>query len=375
MQVEVFKDLNTVPKGEWTTCVKNNFYSSISYLQILNKSGVENAEYRYLIVYESDHPVGVAVLSRFYLNLDLLAGIPIITKLKKRWPKLLRQSMICCGIPSSFGQLNVHVTDESFRLEIIECIHQEMVRWSKESNTRLLVWKEFIAGDPAIELLNKSGYKNLPTLPDNILENLPNNTNDFLTNLRSPYRRRYNPMMTLLKDGNVKISGSVISLEVKKFETKNAEDFYKGYYALMGRTPVMLERYPSAFFTELAEGQGDEITLYKIKNELNDQDLSALVVDKPEFRYFILVSKLEKNYELSLYTNLLRCLVLGAIDKGVNEIHLGQTSDYAKMTCGSRQVRLETCIQFTKPRANRIFHRFGNLLFPDRKFKEIHVFK
>ncbi len=371
--VRVYSRILDLPDLDWENCVRGHFYSSIPFLHTLALAEVEYAHYRYLLFYEQDRAVGAAVLSRFDLNLDLLAGIPWLTRIKRKWPGLLRVPMICCGIPASFGQHNIHWTDNSFRNEIIGLTHTSMVKWAVESNTNLVLWKEFNPDQLIFPILKQKDYINLPTLPDNIIEYPPGGIDGFLREFRSPYRRKYALAWSLINDEHDRHNSGFV-LNVTPFSIEHVDQFNKGYQMLMERTPVKLEEYPNEFFKLLSDVASPRILHFQLENLRESRSISSLVIQDDGIMFFILVSKEDERYNKSHYTNLIRCMVLYGAHKGVRRIHLGQTSYYSKLTCGSELKRLETYIYFRSRTKNKIFKRLGKLLFPEIALPTINAF-
>jgi hypothetical protein len=372
-RVEVFSDLRQVPGEDWSMDGKRPFHQSLDFLSALALSEVENAEYRYVICYAAGKPVGSAIISRFMLQLDLLAGQSWLTRIKKwLFPKWLCAPMICCGIPASFGQSSVHVTDPSLWPGIIEAIDYEMQVWAQVCGTGLLVWKEFPDGHPGAERLMLGGYAVLPTLPDYRFTALPSTIPAFMETLRSAYRRKFRQVLTLFEYG-IDQEHSGLRFSRKKYDRGCAHSFYEGYRALMARTPVKLEQYGPDFFRNLDDVRQFELALLALSSD--SDRVEALLVDDADDRYLILVSKSKAIYEDNLYGKLLRLIVLDAVQEGKKRLFLGQTSDYAKSVLGAGPVRLVTAIRFLRPWRQKIFARYGHWLFPERVLPRHRVFR
>jgi hypothetical protein len=397
-----FIDIDSIPGLHWSAASNGAFYSTLTFLKCLKDAGVENAEYRYLIFYDDDAPVGSAVISRFYLNLDLLAGLSFITKIKKRHPKLLRMPVICCGLPASFGQHNFYVSEAKYKTDAAMLTHRQMLSYAEATNTNLMAWKEFNPEMGVYDTLKGSGYINLPTLPDNIITLPGSGVESFLSGLRSSYRRKYKMAATLMSQQGhasqqretvkgVRSSANVsaafvhgspaaenepaLKFSIEPYSKEHAEAFYNAYISLMGRTPVKLEEYPISFFQLLPEALKGKLFMLKLSNKAMNETLSALVVCDPACFYFILIAKKHEKYQEALYTELIRCIVLFGASKGYKEIRLGQTSYYAKMSCGSRPLRLEAFLLFRKSWKNKLFAIFGKLLFPETRLPVMHSYK
>lgn len=359
-----------IPHDRWAAATPKDFYFSLPFLETLQVSRVENAEYRYMELRDEGEPAGAAVLSRFTLALDLLAGDPRVRALRKVVPSLLDIPMICCGIPSSFGQHHVHVARQGQRPVMFDRIHREMERWANESGAGLLVWKELAPDQGMAEWARKRDYAVFPTLPDHVVTQLPGEISEFIGRLRSPYRRSYRRAISLVSAGHA----GDIRLDIGPFRSEEVDPFYAGYRAVMDRTPVRLETYNEAFFRRLAD-RANGARLLKLSNGASGESVAALLLSGGDSLWFALVAKPRARYADALYTLLLQCVVLSAIQEGFNTVHLGQTSDYAKASVGARPRRLETFVRLRRPWKHRLLKTFGGLLFPETKTPTLRVFR
>jgi len=372
LALRTYQAVADVPPELWELATPAAFFFRRSFLGVLESSGVEAASYRYLLAFDGAEPVAAAVLSRFTLRLDLLSGDRWVKALRRLAPTLLDIPMVCCGVPASFGQHHLHVTDPRFTEEAIRLVHGAMEAWAEETGTGLLAWKEWSPGAGLSDAARALGYAVLPTLPDHVLEPLPASVSDLTGRLRSAYRRKYRTATALVGGGGSAVEG--FSFEVRPFTALDAADFHRGYLAVLDRTPVRLEEYPPAFFAHLA-GSDLRPELLTVRDGSYDASITALLIPGGDTLWFALVSKERPRYENALYTLLLQCIVLHAIDRGFRRLHLGQTSEYAKRSVGARPHRLETFIRLRTPWKNRLFHRVGGAFFPEVRSPELHVFR
>ena len=376
LTVRVFLKCDEIPEADWEKCSNGAFYYSLKFLKVLEEAEVEKANYHYLLLYDFDTAIGSAVLSRFHLNLDLLAGITFISRLKRHFPNLLRVPMICCGVPTSYGQHHFHVIDEKHKAEATACVHQEMLHFAAQTKTDLLLWKEFNPNQGVYTHLKKFHYISLPTLPDNIIDHNANSVAEFMNLLNSRHRRKFKAVVSFIDEASAESKATDLQLSTSAFKGDLIDEFYDGYRNLMNRTPVKLEVYKKSFFIVLSKRFGDELICLKLENKKNKQFMDSLIVlDKKDTLYFILMAKKDARYDDALYSNMIESIVLFGVSKGCKKIHLGQTSYYAKMGCGSKPHRLETFIFFKKNWKNWLFRQVGKLLFPEINLPDLHVFK
>lgn len=359
--------------ADWDGFHSGEFYFRYSFLRAVELTKVNDARFRFLTYSHHGKAIGAVVLSSFLLQLDLLAGEPAILKgLKKLYPHLLKIPVVCCGIPVSYGQHHFCTLDPAYTNSILDAVHQEMNLFAKETNSKLLAWKEFNDDFESEKALTELGYLRLQSIPDTVFLSHEDSITGFVNSLRSPYRRKMKKTVAALanKDSNNK----GLSVRTESFQKEHVEAFYAGYMAVMNRTPVKLEVYPASFFQHLIEEYDDRIELLTIRNE-QDQELSALLIPDAHALNFILVSKNNSRYEDALYAELLRAIILYGIEKGHKKIKMGQTSYYSKMAAGASPVPLHIYLRSYRKSIHFLLDKCGSLLFPDTPLPRLNPYK
>lgn len=374
LRTQIYRHINELDAKLWQTAVPGEFFFSYPFLRLLSESRVENALYRYLIFSFDNKPVGAAVLSHFILQLDLLTGDKTIAFLKSIFPRLFQISMVCCGLPVSYGQRNFFFNMHELKQEAIAKVHKEMLNFASEVNADLLLWKEFNPSEQVFPFLKEMNYVALPTLPDNKVFFQKDNLQDFLQSLRSPYRRKFRDLLPLFSLNGTSWQQHHLLFEETPFTETDTDEFYRGYMKLMARTHVKLEIYPKEFFHLLAREKGLNTRLLKFTNTETEEKLTALVIPNQNVLYFVLISKPQANYEGPFYRLFMQVIVLYALKMGYEVLHMGQTSYYAKMCAGARPWRLETYILMRKKWKQKLMQKWGHLLFPEIELPAVHPY-
>jgi len=354
---------------DWSRATPEDFFFSRDFLDVMHASRVEDADYRLVLLRRDGSPRGAAVLTRFTLALDLLSGDPWVRSLRRWLPSALDASVICCGIPASFGQHSLHVIDGGDRDDAFRLTDGAAEAWAQETGAGVVLWKEWSPDQQLASVARKMGYLVLPTLPDHVVGPLPDTPAEFVGRMRSAYRRKYRRAIALTEHGQ--IDGICMSLE--PFTQAHVESFHRGYRAVMDRIPIRLQLYPRPLFSALAESPL-EPRLLTLRNLRTHERLSALLHTSGSSLFFLLVSKERAWYGASLYTLLLQTAVLVAIREGLRFVRLGQTSGYSKVSVGAHPRRLETFIRLRSPVKHRILERFGHHLFPEVDSPRLRVF-
>ena len=374
MRAETYNTVDDVPDEIWDAVAPPDFFFTKAFTEVMERSGVEDARYRYVVLFEGDEPAGLAMLSRFLLKLDLLTGDKWIKRARRLVPKLLELPIVCCGVPASLGQYNLHVVAPESMEAAIQTVDACMEAWAKEERCTLLVWKEWSENEGIADLARAQGYVAAASLPDHELPDLPATVEEYVGSMRSSYRRKYKEALALMEGEGPAWTSGKLHFEEGPFTVEVADEFYAGYMKLMDRAKVRLETYTPEFFRGLATSTLDTRAL-RLTNEENGESLLALMIAAGDVLAFALVAKDHADYEDALYAILLRCLALYAIKGGFRQVRMGQTSSYSKMSMGAQPKRLEAYIKVRGRVRHKLLERFGSVLFPEEPTPDLTVFK
>ena len=374
MRPETYQSAAEVPDALWDAAAPPDFFFTKAFMEVMERSGTEDARYRYVVLMDGDEAVGLAVLSRFVLKLDLLTGDKWIKRARRVLPWMFELPIVACGVPASLGQHHLHVVSPELRAAAVESVHECMEAWASEERCTILAWKEWSEDQGMRELVLGQGYVAAPTPPDHSLPDLPATVEEYVGSMRSSYRRKYKDALALMDgEGPVWTSGK-LRLEEGPFTVEVADEFNRGYLSLMERTKVRLETYPHAFFTGLATSTLDTRAL-RLTNEENGESLIALMIAAGDVLAFALVAKDHADYEDALYAVLLRSIALYAIKGGFREVRMGQTSSYSKCSMGAQPRRLESYLRVRGGLRHKALARWSSVLFPEEETPDLSVFK
>jgi hypothetical protein len=140
-----YKSIHEIEPSLWNSILgDNDVFHTHDFISIVEDSKVENADFYYLLIYDRDQLVGTTVFSAFTVSLDLfISNSAFVQKIKKIFPKLFSIKVLACGLPASFGQLNLKIADEKYAAEVSSIIADEMKTLSNKLRISLLTVKEF----------------------------------------------------------------------------------------------------------------------------------------------------------------------------------------------------------------------------------------
>jgi len=198
----------------------------------------------------------------------------------------------------------------------------------------------------------KNGGRTLSTF---IFENKFSSFNEYLSALRSPYRRRINKA---LKHRN--------NIGIRKLSSKNFnENHYKLYLSIMDRTMNPLETLSLKFFTDF------DAELYEFL-DIETKDVIGFIQLKEindKLCFLFGGFKKEDNFKYDIYYNILLKIIEIGIEKQVKLIEFGQTAEECKLKIGCKEVPKYMYVHHSNPFLNKVIQK----LVPLFSYKPYHI--
>lgn len=384
LTVKKFSTILDIEERQWNSILRpGEIYNTYRFIQTVEESKIENANFFYLLFYDDQQFIGSAVLSAFNISLDLfISNSSIVRKLKSIFPNLFTIKLLVCGLPASFGQLNLSIADNKYADEISSIIAKEMFVLSKELKIKLLAIKELQENERILfRQFEKEKYFLAHSIPYMSMNISWNNFNEYLSSLRHHYRRK---ILLSLKKLNVKkpfiISSSIYDSRTEnpgwilsKPEEKFSEDFYNMYMKVMERTPTKLETLNHEFFKNLFH-QKDTYELLNliIKGKIIS---SAILIQKEEVLSFMLVGREFAKDEYDSYFNLVYGIIALAIERNCKKIKLGQTAYWVKQCVGATPKQEYIYFASRNKLMHQVLKSLRKVIFPEMKMQALNVFR
>lgn len=288
---------------------------------------------RYYECYKEDKFVGGAIM--YSIKLDLLTFINVKSPLK----------MNIVGIPASVSSPGF-LGDEQTILELRNYIHKN------EKGLILL-----------LNLESKPKYSTLAfgkTLPTIVLKNTFSSWDDYISKLRSNYRRR---IKLIQLDDKIILKTSDCSIFT--------EQMYEQYLQVFNKSKEKLEKLTFEFFKNLPQ-KFQLTTCYK-----NEKLIGWNITIKHEKYFYFFLGGIDYkfNKDNNTYLRLVTNIIKQGIEQKTEYIDLGQTAEIPKMRMGGQ---IEERFMEAKHR-NKLFNKILKLgeksLAYNRKLEEMHVLK
>jgi hypothetical protein len=364
--VSVHPDIAQVDPGLWNSFLDpEDLLATHRFVGICQRSGIENADYRHLLVYRGPTPVAIASLCRIGASLDLLTGGRIrefVRRARRRYPSLLRVPVVLCGLPVSFGRSCLRFRAGVDHGPALDLVAQEAEEWAETTEAGIVCFKEFGPEEsPALAPLVARGYLRASSLPFCTLPIRWPSVHTYLACMRSGYRRQ--------------VQATLRARKRERLELRWQEDFalecprlYKLYGQVMDRAEFSMERLPLTFLEHLERefGAASRTLLVRRDGELL---AGGVVLDGPHETTFLLAGiDYDQNRETQAYVTLVTEIVAEAIRRGATQLHLGQTSYDLKRRLGAVTLSREIYVRCRSPVLHRLLRLAAGRLFPLRAY-------
>lgn len=384
LQIKRHSSIHDIVPAHWDSIVcKEDVFHSWQFIRVVEDSKVEGAEFYYLLFYEGETLIGSTVLSLFKVSLDLfITENGLVRFIKKLRPNFFTIKILMCGLPASFGQLNLQVTDEKYSDEITRLISEEMQTLSKSKRVTLLTVKEFSPNEERqFGQFSHSGFFVANSIPYMNLDIHWPTFGDYLDTLRHPYRRKIiKSLKKIMAVRPVIVRGSLEGPLPQKAtyilsdpEESFAPDFCSMYLSVMDRAATKLEILNLDFFQQLFHEQRE----YKILSLVADGKVisSAILTSKKDVLIFMLVGRKFNKDEYDSYFNLVYGIIQVAIEQGYKKIKMGQTAYWVKHCVGCKPETRTIYFASRRPFVHWVLKTLKNVVFPEVKLDSGPVFK
>jgi predicted N-acyltransferase len=257
-----------------------------------------------------------------------------------------------------------------------------MKQLAKESGARFMAIKEFRLSEfKRFSFFEEDGFFPGNSIPYMNLAIRWKNFDEYFLSLRHPYRRRIQLSLKkmecsvpVIKSMNeIDPASKKACLVLSEAQTTNAEEFYKMYLGVMGRTPTKLETLNQAFFENLLKENHDLKVLSIIAGGKTIS--SGILVKQGDSLTFMLAGRENEKDAYDSYFNLVYGIIAYAIGSGCSNLKLGQTAYWVKQSIGAVPENEYLYFASTNKFWHALISKFRNVFFPPTVLKEIHVFK
>lgn len=370
----VTDDIDQIPPAMWDALLDDDdLQASHSFVRVCQRSGVEDAEYRHILLARDGQTMAIATLARMDVRVELLAGPelrrPVIAA-RRLFPRLLRVPVILGGLPVSFGQSCLRVAPGEDASPLLARVADEADRFAESVGAGFICFKEMSSTEALVaDGLGDLGYFRVPSLPSCHLELPFEDMKGFSDAMRSGYRRQ-------LRHTERERQGN--HLTVRRIDDWDSLEstLFELYEQVMDRAEYQMERLNAAFFRELRIAFGDQSRVLTVENEGGDVLAFALMLHgKLRSTFLVAGIRYPAPGALAAYRSVVTETVADALRHGASALEMGQTSYGIKTRLGAPPTARHLYIRHRNPLVHRLVRASGGMLFPNRVIPPRRVFR
>lgn len=374
LEAIVTDDIDQIPPAMWDALLDDDdLQASHRLVRICQRSGVEDAEYRHILLSRGGRTVATATLARMDVRLELLAAPGLqrpVTAARRLFPSLLRVPVILGGLPVSFGQSCLRVAPGEDASPLLARFADEADRFAESAGAGFICFKEMSSTEAQVaDGLGDLGYFRVPSLPSCHLELPFDDMKGFSDAMRSGYRRQLRHTERERQDNH---------LTVRRIDDwESLEDtLFELYEQVMDRAEYQMERLNAAFFRELRMAFGDQTRVLTVEGEGGDVLAFALMLHgKLRSTFLIAGIRYPAPGALAAYRSVVTETIADALRHGASALEMGQTSYGIKTRLGGQPTARYLYVRHRGPLLHRLLRASGGVLFPDHAVPPRRVFR
>lgn len=374
LEAVVTDDIEQIPPAMWDALLDgDDLQASHRFVQICQRSGVEDAKYRHILLSRGGRTVATASLASIHVRLELLAGSGLrrpVTAARRLFPGLLRVRVVLGGLPVSFGQSCLRIAPGEDPSPLLARFAAEADAFAQSEGASFICFKEMSSSEAEVtDGLCDLGYFRVPSLPSCHLELPFDDMKSFSDAMRSGYRRQFRHTRREQQDNHLTVR------HIDDWET-HEDTLFELYEQVMDRAEYQMERLNSAFFRELRLAFGDQVRLLTVESSGGDVLAFALMLHGKERSTFLIAGiRYEAPGALAAYRSVVTETIADAVRHGASGLEMGQTSYGIKTRLGAQPTARHLYVQHRGPLLHRLLRALGGVLFPDHVVPPRRVFR
>lgn len=371
--VKVYNSVTEIDEKKWDSITgENQFLCWHSYLRAIEESGINDCVYHYPVIYDKNEIVAHACFYSMSFDLDIFnrgSSKKIIALIRKIIPDFLKVKVVECGTPVALGN-TISFREGIDKKEAIKLISRKMTEVARKKRFGMLLIRDFEHHElETFDTLLKLGYKRLYNLPNVWLNVRWDSFEEYLNNLRSLYKKKYNKCIKNAQKNKLQI-------EITEKFAQYADELnvlWQNVYnnAKEYQREVLTPQYFDNM-NKYLDGKAKMI-LARVDDKLAGFNL--YIKDDTYLRGIYVGLDYEYNKLCDVYFNLFYEMIKLGIKEGCEKIEFGITTYVPKLEIGGEVEELYIYMKHLNPVLNPVMTKLFSLFTPQQKIKKRHVFK
>jgi len=375
-EIETFvaDDIDEISPRMWDAHLdRDDLQASHQFVRVCQRSGVEDAKYRHILLTRGGKTVATATLACMDVRPELLAGSAVrrpVAAARKLFPGWLRIPVILGGLPVSFGQSCLRVAQGEPSAPMLARFAEEAERFAADAGAMVICFKEMDEMEARVaDGLCDLGYFRVPSLPSCHFALPFADMEELERSMRSGYRRQLHQTFRECREHQLTVR------HIDDWEP--LEDIlFELYERVMDRAEYQLERLNRSFFSTLRLAFGDQANLITVEGP-NGEVLAYAMMLHGQRRSTFLIAGIRYSAKSGLiaYRRAVTETVADALSHGARALEMGQTSYGIKTRLGAKDTSRYLYLRARSPMLHGVLNKLGGVLFPTHEIPPRRVFQ
>ena len=342
MRTTVFDSLSAIPSHDWDRlCQYGSVAMSRAFWELIERSGMNDFTYRYIVGYSESEPVVIAAVYTVTTDIAIFAP-PVVRRLldgvRKVLPNFLKWKMLECGTPITISSppyiRSASISDEI----VIEALNRDFRLLAKRERCLIIVVRDF---EPNAHHLRESfrrlGYHWTDSLPNTYMDIRWRTPQAYQASMRSYFRSKLNKHLKRNLEAGVR--HELVDNFAPLADTLCAQWMEVHTHASEFQREVLTP----TFYRELPACMGalTKVLLFYRGDALVGHAL--LLMDGDMLRWLYVGREVAEND--SLYIYVAEKVVEAAIQLGAKRLEMGLTTYPIKQDLGAEVVPIKLAIR------------------------------
>ncbi len=370
LRYDYYNHADDIPIDDWNKVKRDNtIFLSLNYLKALEYTLTETIKFKYILFYNQEMPVAIAVAQLIKFNPTELKvqefPCRINDTIKNTLLKNLEVKALVCGNIFSCGEhgfvYDTNCIDAKFAFENLSNALREIRKSENSDKPSFILLKEFWPSSfETSDYIKEYDFKEFKIDVNMVLPIHPvwNTFEDYLASMRTKFRTRAK-----------KIFKKSEKLIVKDFEAQDIvtfkDDINKLYLSVIDKADFKIGKLNSYTFKHLKQTLGESFVFkgYFLEEKLVGFTTSFILADAIDANHIGIDYAYNKDYDI--YQKMLYDYVDLAITKRVKELRLGRTAEIIKSCVGAKPVEMKLYVRHGNSISNTLLKPLVELISPN----------
>ena len=196
LKTKIFNSVHELPKEQWNgLLIGNSSTFSYDFLEIVEKSQLNDFEYKYILFYDDDNsPVALTVFYTITTDIAIFSSgklKSLLHSVRQVFPNFLKLRMLECGTPITLNSPPIVSNENIPAFDIIRTLDKLLMKAAKDNNNIIIVIRDFEPKTkPMQSNLLELGYYFVDGLPNTYIDIIWKNPKDYVSSMKSYYRSK-----------------------------------------------------------------------------------------------------------------------------------------------------------------------------------------